>query len=424
MSYSQFVTQRRLRRLGASGAVSGDVPVLFRYEAGQYIPYLGGTFTRASTKTVVSQGGLVTTVASGIIPDTHYINGQGPYTLPEGSRTNICLEAQTFATAPWTVSGTQAVTPNSTVAPDGTTTGDTLTAAGAGDFLYQTITFTADATKALAIYLKAGTAAVTTLMLRDDSAAAIRHRVDVTWTAGVPSPATVSGSGTIYTTTQLSGGWYRIQFSVASVVAANTNTWRIYPAQVGGGTGTVIAWGAQAENATFPSSYIPTTTVSVTRAADALSFAFLPVPQVATLYVKGVEMGTLINGTNGRLIALGDPGVNTAFYVLPSAASGNYRSTHKAGGSTVTSTAAAAPTLGQGVEVRAILYGDGSTAIGQSIASAAEAVAATSAANTLAAAWNPQTLYVNGESGAPGFFAFQSIRIAAGTQSLSTMRSL
>lgn len=100
----------------------------------------------------------------------------------------------------------------------------------AGENKRKDVTFTGDGTKSIAISVKEGTSSVADIRVQDESAGpAIRHSVRVTWTAGVPSAATASGSGTVYSPIALGGGWYLIQFTATGVVAANTNSIRVFP---------------------------------------------------------------------------------------------------------------------------------------------------------------------------------------------------
>jgi hypothetical protein len=69
--------------------------------------------------------------------------------------------------------------------------------------------------------------------------------------------------------------WQRVSCSPDAITTTNTNALRIYPGG-SGGTGTIIAWGAQFDSSTAGqriTSYIPTTTAVATRSGDGLTYA-------------------------------------------------------------------------------------------------------------------------------------------------------
>jgi hypothetical protein len=135
------------------------------------------------------------------------------------------------------------VDPNSTTAPDGTTTADKLTATGADSFSQSTaITSVSGQTYTFSVYLKADTP--TTLALY------------------CLNPVTAQS---VNVTTE----WQR--FSITVAVNSTTVRW-----QIGGGgtftTGEVIyAWGAQVELGSVATSPIYTVASTVARTADVVS---------------------------------------------------------------------------------------------------------------------------------------------------------
>lgn len=112
----------------------------------------------------------------------------------------------------------------------------------------------------------------------------------------------VTGSANI---TSLSNGYVRIAFSAVAassttaqmdVLIANGSTALAGSQYNGDGVSGFIVWGAQLEAGAFPSSYIPTTTAQVTRAADVCVGAVSGVisPSQGTLYTEAtIPMVTL-----------------------------------------------------------------------------------------------------------------------------------
>jgi hypothetical protein len=184
--------------------------------------------------------------------------------LIEEQRTNLLVRSEDFGTA-WGQSTSPTLSVNTYIAPDGTLTADTIGASATNSYFSQTITFTGDGDKAYSIYFKAGTSARTNVTVRDSTAGVSRGSASIAWAAGVPTVTVTNGS--LQAAQNVGNGWYRIQVVMSSVVAANTNQMRILPDDLNG-TGNVIAWGAQAENGAFATSYIPTVASQVTRSAD------------------------------------------------------------------------------------------------------------------------------------------------------------
>ena len=189
------------------------------------------TFTRASSGTFVGSDGVL-----------------------QSAVTNLLLRSEEFGTT-WSAVATT-VTSNTTTAPNGTLTADTLTDTNAaGDaFLRQSIVNPPNsATYTGSIYLKQGTTATTRVSLTFFDATTVNRDATVTWSSNTTNFGTLTNVGS---------GWYRLSFSETNNTSGNTSllfTIRASGDVTGAETGTVLAWGAQLEQSTTVGEYIPTT---------------------------------------------------------------------------------------------------------------------------------------------------------------------
>jgi len=236
-----------------------------RLMTGTSIP--GLSHARASTAYGTTLDGRLISYASGAARD---VPGRGQ--LDEVSRTNLCLRSQEFDNASWTKANIT-VTADAIAAPDGTLTADLLTVTTtAGTNVVQAVGAVTGTNCCASIYVqnfnRSDTAA--SFFLRDLTAAAIKVTATVNW-----SNMTVSGAGASIERLG-STNWYRI--IMIDTAWTSGNSAQIYAGASGASLTAGLGWypwGAQVEAGAFPTSYIPTTSSSATRAADVATIDLL-----------------------------------------------------------------------------------------------------------------------------------------------------
>jgi hypothetical protein len=383
------------------------------------------TFARADVGTAIGSAGRVQQLAYAQ-PRFQWVDLDGdgvresPLLLLEDGRTNLVVQSDALASG-WTTGG------GATVANAvGTYANRPFSRAtgGMGAQVYRAVTFTGNGTKAFSLLLKSdGAAGVGYVSLFDSTAAQNRAVLRYVVASGGSITATCT-VGTLLQTELLGDGVYRFHISAPSCLAASVN--QVYAFATAGDATltTVLVSGIQIENAPSPSSLIPTTTATLARAADTLSFGFSVRPQAMTVYVRSVTLSTDFSG-NPYWLDIGSTATTDHFYLLPGAAGSAFAQFFNDLGAGGTSFASVSPTQGYGdaIEVAGIMTAAGAAQVRAAKNGGTVLDSGVGTAVALPTAWSAATLRLNAADSGNGLSAFHSVRVAAGVQSLAFMRA-
>ena len=205
-------------------------------------------FTRTSSATFVGSNGLIQTTPASV---------------------NLLTWTQQFDNAAWPKTALTA-TANSTVAPDGTSTADTLTdtAATSNHYAAQTITTTAATTYTMSAYVKNNGRGFVILNIANLSGATNYAAASFNLSTGAVVTTLANGTGYSVVSTSVTSagnGWYRCTMTAvvgtttattASVALSTAGTIGAYglDSYLGNGSG-VFLWGAQLEAASAATTY-------------------------------------------------------------------------------------------------------------------------------------------------------------------------
>ena len=291
-----------------------------------------GDFTvdRNSTKYVLGSGGDIISYATD--EPAFEFNSDGSYKglLVEPAATNIATYSEDFTN--WSLGGDNGtITANNTTAPDGNTTADRLIDDGSTGTglvtVFKSITVTAGTKYTASVFLKA-----------DQLAFALIQAGSYDGGTTGQNYFGLSGAGTKGTASNLDDskieaypdGWYRCSITWTQGAADTSFFFSIYAADSISnanvdldGTSSIFVWGAQVETGPIATSYIPTTTASVTRLKDDITQTgaqSLIGQTEGTLYVE-VDWKTA-SGTDQYLLSVSD-GTTSNWLLIYKATTGN-----------------------------------------------------------------------------------------------------
>jgi len=231
------------------------------------------SFTRASSGTYIGSDGLIQTATTNAPRFDHNpTTGESLGLLVEEARTNLLLQSEDLATT-WTPGTGTVITTNTWTAPDGTLTGNQFTVGTSSTAPSQNVTVAASSSYTLSFYLNTLLTTSAFLRLRFSTLAGSTSAF-----FNISTLAFGTLNGITNPTVQLVGtNIYRLSVThTYDAVSAGSRSVAISSVTTDNGgtadTGKIVAiWGMQYELGAFPTSYIPTTTATVTRAADVAS---------------------------------------------------------------------------------------------------------------------------------------------------------
>jgi hypothetical protein len=287
-------------------------------------------FTRASSGTYVDSEGVIQ-IASTDEPrfDHDPTTGESLGLLVEEQRTQpLVLQSERIDQSPWTLTLASVVAETSVLPNGGNNAYKLVPDSGSGAGLCRQNPTLADNTVyTISIFAKAAGFSQFFIQLFDKAGTFAQSRTIDLSTGGVSGSETGSS---ITSAVNYGNGWYRlILANVNSLSGATTPNVRFRVAGTGDGTSGIYFWGAQLEAGSFPTSYIPTTDATATRAADVAS-------------ISGSNFSGWYRQDEGTVFAeatpIGDNGSNQFFYSISDGALGDeIRMFKTSGNSSITS---------------------------------------------------------------------------------------
>ena len=245
------------------------------------------TVTRATSATRVNSAGLIENVGANIAR-LDYTNGSCPSILVEPQRTNLLLQSSNFTNG-WTQEVTS-VTANTTTSPDGNLTADTLAEIALNDvhriYRNDALATTSGVNYTSNMFVKKDTARYFRLTLTQKGSSTIWVAAQFDLDTETFTSGNGSGGGTFVDATirAFTNGWYRISvtgsitgtlmmpmLALSNGTAIISSQSRGCPSYLGNINNKIFIWGSQLELGSNATSYMPTTTATVTRNADLIS---------------------------------------------------------------------------------------------------------------------------------------------------------
>ena len=282
-------------------------------------------FTRSGSATRINSQGLIEEVSNGQSRLNYpMIDGKVvgcPHHILEPQRTNLVTYSEDFSQSSWTKLNSTIVS-NQEISPDGSLNADRLNIL-TNTWLYSVST-AANGYYSVSVFAKAGDISTFKLGISDNVQSELIMNVDLsneTFTTEVGSSWTLG-----YAKIENYGNdWYRCSISGNNTVTSTSKLSLIRGVE----NGYIYIWGAQLEQGSYPTSYIPTNGSSVTRSAetangsgDAATFNSSEGVLMAEISALGnsqiYKLISISDGTNNNRVTLGynNSAINKFYFQL------------------------------------------------------------------------------------------------------------
>ncbi len=334
---------------GSLGSLSGTESGSFIFTATTTTTYIlnyliGGVGTEGSISNVS-----VKEVTRDNVPRIDYTGGGCPHILAEPQRTNNLTASQDLTNSFWNI-GTkiETVVASTVLSPDGTTFGfkvipTTSTVTHYLDYDFGHLSMPSGVEVTYSVFAKPF--GYTNFQLASSSGMYPRYQNFELTGDGVLGAGDVNGAKI-----EKIGDWYRCSITETTTSITTPRVLNIplpssglgrNPTFAGNGTDGVLLWGAQMEEGTYPTSYIPnlSTTLgsTVTRNQDIFTrdgIGSLINDSEGTLYFEG---SALENGSSShRIISLSDGTSNNLIFIRVDSTASRFRGFARGGGGTYT----------------------------------------------------------------------------------------
>lgn len=223
---------------------------------------------------------------------------------------NLLVRSQEFETT-WSRVFSN-VTANSTTAPDGTTTADTLTESSSGTNqanISQAVAVTINNAYTLSVFVKQGTETFFQ-MLFGQAGFGVNAFANFNVTTGAGAVGTV-GSSASASIVDVGNGWYRCIMTATSTASSSSmpcqmniveSTSATRAPEITLNSGTIFLWGAQLEQRSAVTAYTPTTTQPITNYVPVLQTALANTARFDHNPVTGESLGLLIEESRTNFV--------------------------------------------------------------------------------------------------------------------------
>ena len=296
-------------------AVKDGYALAYNDENGNFKP-LPFDFTRSTSATRVNKDGLIEVVANNKPRIDFLDNADGALKL-EPQRSNLITYSSDFSQ--WANVSYTSVESNSTSSPDGSVNADKLVA-GATNGLQLRIasaSLISGNTYTVSTYVKNAGGNYVILYMNDSSSQGIK--VDL-----INETFTVMGGSTNHFIKNYGNGWYQIGFT--RTIDTNVNDIIAVPSLdgntvsfLGDGINGIYIWGAQVEQGSYATSYIPTSGSAVTVVAETCKQT--PPSGIIGQTEGSVYVEINISNTTSKTIFALDTGSASNFIILDTSSS-------------------------------------------------------------------------------------------------------